>query len=121
MNGDDPLAFCPTRIRDLETAPGQAGSDYEAAKQALRRAPRLAPDDLEALSWLRWAQTLLRDNDEAVLRCQHVLVVSQDDVPSRLDLGAATGRDRSATRCAEAARGVESGQAPVFDPSSPAV
>lgn len=35
--------------------------------------------------------------------------------------GAATGRDPWATRCAEAARGVESGQAPLFDPSSPPV
>jgi tetratricopeptide (TPR) repeat protein len=61
--------------------------DYETARQILRRALRLAPDDLEALSCLGWAQTLSRDYDGAVLTYQHVLVVSPDDVLTRLNLG----------------------------------
>jgi len=70
-------------IEELEATAG----DYETARQILRRALRLAPDDLEALSCLGWAQTLSRDYDGAVLTYQHVLVVSPDDVLTRLNLG----------------------------------
>jgi len=61
--------------------------DHEDAVRILRQALRLAPDDLQALSCLGWAQTLLRDCDGAVLTYEHVLVVKPDDVVTRVNLG----------------------------------
>ena len=61
--------------------------DHEDAVRILRQALRLALDDLQALSCLGWAQTLLRDCDGAVLTYEHVLVVKPDDVVTRVNLG----------------------------------
>lgn len=61
--------------------------DYDSAKDILRRALGLAPNDAEALSSLGWAQTVSQDYDDALATYQQLHVVNPDDTLTRVNLG----------------------------------
>ncbi len=64
-----------------------AVGDYGGAKAMLKRALELAPDDLEALSTLGWAQALAHDYDDALMTYHRVLASQPDDEQARVNLG----------------------------------
>ena len=61
--------------------------DYDGAKEVLKEALALAPDDPDALSSLAWVQTVSRDYGGALLTYQHLLTVKPDDALARVNLG----------------------------------
>jgi tetratricopeptide (TPR) repeat protein len=64
-----------------------AVGDYEGAKDKLLRALELAPDDMETLSMLGWAQTMMLDYDEALMTYHRVLTANPGDALARVNLG----------------------------------
>ena len=64
-----------------------AVGDYEGAKDKLLRALELAPDDMETLSMLGWAQTMMQDYDEALMTYHRVLTANPGDALARVNLG----------------------------------
>jgi tetratricopeptide (TPR) repeat protein len=64
-----------------------AVGDYEGAKDKLIRALELAPDDMETLSMLGWAQTMMLDYDAALMTFHKVLGANPSDALARVNLG----------------------------------
>ncbi|HSG81912.1 MAG TPA: tetratricopeptide repeat protein [Gemmatimonadota bacterium] len=64
-----------------------AVGDYEGAREKLKRALKLAPDDVEALSMLGWAQTMSHDYDDALMTYHRVLAANPKDLLARVNLG----------------------------------
>ncbi len=64
-----------------------AVGDYEGARERLQRALELAPDDVETLSMLGWAQTMSQAYDDALVTYHRVLAANPSDALARVNLG----------------------------------
>ncbi|MBA3338877.1 MAG: tetratricopeptide repeat protein [Gemmatimonadaceae bacterium] len=61
--------------------------DYAGAEESLTKALSLAPNDLQAISLLGWAQMLLEKYDDALMQFQRVLMKEPANALARINVG----------------------------------